>query len=135
MESCWNSSTGVSSNSVAYAIAIFECCFLLPPKTKNSNVAKPPPSLVASPCFALTACCVKQAPHIAITLPRRGNESSPPCWLLAMPTSMHSQKWQPNRSRESSQKSMNFGHSGTVYTVEKNTVSAFNYALDKRFGP
>jgi hypothetical protein len=23
----------------------------------------------------------------------------------------------------------------TVYTVEKNTVSAFNYALDKRFGP
>jgi hypothetical protein len=30
---------------------------------------------------------------------------------------MHSQKWQPNRSRESSQKSMNFGHSGTEVTV------------------
>jgi hypothetical protein len=72
MESCWNSSTGVSSNSTAYAIAIFECSFLLPPKTKNSNVAKPPRSLVASPCFVLTGCSVKQAPLIAITSPKGG---------------------------------------------------------------
>jgi hypothetical protein len=35
MESCSNSSTEVSSNSAAYAIAIFECCSFLPSKTKK----------------------------------------------------------------------------------------------------
>ena len=35
MESCWNSSTAVSSNSAAYTIAIFECRFFSPTKDKK----------------------------------------------------------------------------------------------------